>query len=166
MSFIVFFFLMLIAILLQNSIVNQLSMLYGSADLVLLVLITWMLQSDEKQYWVLGGFAGFLVGLSSALPIWLPVCEYVGIVAIVSYMQRRVWQVPMWLLLTTTILSTGVIYGIEFLYLSVRGVGFDITDAFNLLLLPSIVLNLIFSLPIYGVIGEITKLLYPEKVDV
>ena len=166
MSYIVVFFLMVIATLLQNSIVNQVSMLYGSADLVLLVLITWMLQSDEKQYWVVGGFAGFLIGLSSALPIWLPIIEYLAVVAMVTFFQRRVWQVPIWLLLTTTIISTGFIYGIELLYLSLEGAVFNFTDAFNLLMLPSIVLNLILSLPMYGVVGEITKLLYPEKVEV
>ena len=166
MSYIVVFVLMLVAILLQNSIVNQISMLYGSADLVLLVLITWILQSDEKRFWGVGLIAGFFIGLASALPIWLPIIEYLLIVGIITYLQRRVWQVPIWLLLTSTIIGTVITYGIELLYLTFVGVGINLSDAFNLLLLPSIVLNIIFSLPIYGVLGEISKMLYPEKVEV
>ena len=165
MAGIVIFVLLIFATLLQNSIVNQISMLYGSADLVLLVLLAWILQSEEKQYWLPGFFAGFLIGFSSALPVWLPMVEYVLVVAVVTFLQRRVWQVPIWLLLTSTILSSLLVYAVEFIYLIGTGVEFDLLTAFNLLLLPTIVLNLIFSLPIYGVMGEVGKLLYPEKVE-
>jgi hypothetical protein len=125
-----------------------------------------MLQSDQKQYWVWGAFVGFLIGISSALPFWLPMIGYTVVVGTVTLLQQRIWQVPVWLLLASTILGTIFIYGFEILYLWGTGISFDLIDVFNLLLLPSIVLNLVFVLPIYGIIGEVVKLLYPEKVEV
>jgi rod shape-determining protein MreD len=166
MAGIVVFLMLLMAAFLQNSIVNQISMLYGSADLVLLVLVTWMLQTEERHYWIAGLMAGFLIGISTALPIWLPMLEYLLVVLLVTFLQRRVWQVPIWLLLTSTILSTLLIYGFELTYLTITGGLFDVVSVFNLLLLPSIVLNLILALPVFGVMGEIGKLLFPEKVEV
>lgn len=165
MSVVVISVILIFATLLQNSIVNQISVLYGAADLVLLVLVTWILQTEEKQYWIAGIVAGYLVGISSALPVWLTVLEYTIVVLLVTFFQRRVWQVPIWLLLTSVIISTMLLYGIEFGYLGITGVSFEISTVFNLFLLPSSVLNIILALPVYGVMGEVGKLLNPDKVE-
>lgn len=166
MTGIVFFLLLVLSILLQNSIVNQVSVLYGSADLMMLVLISWMLQTEEQQYWGWGILTGFLVGISSALPIWLPIVGYTVIVGVITVLQRRVWQVPVWLLLTSTVVGTLLIYGFEMAYLWGAGITLDFYEVFNLLLLPSEVLNLILIFPVYAFTGEVVKMLYPEKVDV
>ena len=166
MAGIVFLLILIISILLQNSIVNQVSMLYGSADIMLLVLLSWMLHAEERQHWLWGIVAGLFVGISSALPFWLPVIGYSVIVGLVYLLQRLVWQVPIWLLLTSTVLGTVLIYGFEMLYLWVIGTPFAFGTVFNLLILPSVVLNLILIFPVYGFIGEVEKMLYPEKVEV
>lgn len=166
MSGIVFSIILIVSILLQNSIVNQVSMLYGSADIMLLVLLSWMLHSEERHHLVWGIFTGLLVGISSALPIWLPIIGYTIVVGVINLLQRRVWQVPIWLLLTSTLMGTVLLYGVEVLYMWVVGIPFEFVTAFNLLVLPSVVLNLILVFPVYGFIGEIGKFIYPEKVEV
>lgn len=166
MSGVVFLIILIFSILLQNSIVNQVSMLYGSADIMLLVLLSWMLHAEERKHWVWGVLTGLLVGIASALPFWLPVIGYSFVVGVVYLLQRQVWQVPIWLLLTSTVLGTVLIYGFEILYLWVIGTPFEFSTVFNLLLLPSVVLNLILIFPVYGFIGEVEKMLYPEKVEV
>jgi len=166
MSGLIFLLILIFSILLQNSIVNQLSMLYGSADIMLLVLLSWMLHTEERQHWFWGVFTGVLVGISSALPFWMPIIGYSVVVGAVNLLQKLVWQVPIWLMLTSTLLGTVLVYGVEVLYLWVVGLPFEITTVFNLLLLPSVVLNLILIFPVYGFIGEVVKMLYPEKVEI
>ena len=158
--------LLSVAMVLQNTIVTQVQLLYGAADLVLLVLLSWVLQSSEESQLWLGVAAGLLVGISSVIPFWLPVIGYTVLVWVVTVVQRRIWQVPIWLLLISTFLGSLLIYGVEVLYLWVTGVPLNLLEVLNIVLLPSLVLNMILVLPVYAVIGEIAKAVYPKEVDV
>ena len=138
-------------------------MLQGSADLVLLVLISWVLLADEKRRWHWGLLAGILVGISSAIPIWIPVISYTGVTLIITWVQRRIWQVPIWMLVTSTFFGTFAVLSLEVVYIWLIAAPIDLADALNIILLPSLVLNMIAVLPVYGFVGEITKRLYPEE---
>ena len=157
--------LLSLAMVLQNTIVTQVQLPFGAADLVMLVLLAWVLQSDQDSQLLFGIIAGLMVGISSALPFWLPVIGYSILVWIVMFAQRRIWQVPVWLLLISTFLGSLLIYGIEIVYLWVTGYPINIVEFLNIVLLPSLILNMIFVLPIYGVVGEIAKAIYPKEVD-
>lgn len=154
-----------ISMVLQNSIITRLQMLEGAADLVLLVLASWIMLSDQKSHWQYGIFAGLLVGLSSAIPWWIPVISYTFFVILVTFVQRRIWQVPIWLLLTATFFGTVLVYGLEVMYLWVTGVPLDLMEVLNIVILPSVVLNMIAVLPVYGLVGEVTKRIFPKEVD-
>lgn len=153
------------AMLLQNSVVGRLNMLQGAADLLMLVLISWILQADEKRHWQWGLAAGLLAGVSSAVPVWVPVVGYTTLVLLITLVQQQVWQVPIWLLLVSTFFGTFIVYGLEVLYLWGAGVAIDLGEALNLVLLPSLMLNMIVVLPIYAFIGEIAKQVYPKEVE-
>jgi cell shape-determining protein MreD len=158
--------LLSVAMIFQNTIVTQVHLLYGAADLMMLVLISWVLLSNQETNLWLGVVTGLLVGISSAVPIWLPVIGYTFLVWIVTVAQRQIWQVPIWLLLISTFLGSLLIYGIEVVYLLVVGVPLNLLEVLNIVLLPSIVLNMVLVLPIYAVVGEIVKAVYPQKVEV
>ena len=158
--------LLIVAMIFQNTIVTQVHLLYGAADLMMLVLLSWVLQSNREVNLWLGVVTGLLVGISTALPFWLPVIGYTILVWIVTNVQRQIWQVPIWLLLISTFLGSLLIYGIEVLYLLVVGVPMSLVEVLNIVLLPSLVLNMILVLPVYAVVGEIVKAVYPKEVDV
>jgi hypothetical protein len=159
------FLLIGIAMVLQNSIVTRLQMLQGAADLVLLVLVSWVLLADEKRHWHWGLLAGWLVGISSAVPFWVPIIGYVSFVLIISWVQRQVWQVPIWLLVTSTFFGTIFILGLEIMYMWFTAVPYDLLEMLNIVVLPSLVLNMIMILPVYALVGELTKRLFPKEVD-
>lgn len=156
-------FLLSAAMVLQNSIISRLQMLQGSADLVLLVLVSWILLANEKRRWLWGVIAGLLVGISSAIPFWIPVISYTGFALIVTRLQQRIWQVPIWMLVTSTFFGTILIIGLEVIYLWLTAIPIGLTETLNLILLPSLVLNMIAVLPVYGLVGEVTKRLYPKE---
>jgi hypothetical protein len=158
-------FLLSAAMVLQNSIISRLHMLQGSADLVLLVLVSWILLANEKGRWLWGVPAGLLVGISSAIPFWIPVISYTGFALIVTRLQQRIWQVPIWMLVTSTFFGTILIIGLEVIYLWLTAIPIGLTETLNLILLPSLVLNMIAVLPVYGLVGEVTKRLYPKEDD-
>lgn len=149
----------------QNTIVTRLNMLYGAADLMMLVLLSWLLQVTEpsQMRWAL--VAGVLVGVSSALPIWVPILGYLILAGAITFVQRQLWQVPIWLLLISTFVGSFLIYGMESVYLWIAGVPLDLVEVLNIVILPSLVLNMLMALPVYGLVGEVAKTVYPREVE-
>lgn len=153
------------AMMIQNTIITRLNMLYGAADLMMLVLLSWILQVTESNQMRWALVVGLLVGVSSALPFWLPVIGYLILTGAVTFVQRQLWQVPIWLLLISTFVGSFLIYGIESVYLLLSGVPLDLVEVLNIVILPSLVLNMLLVLPVYGLVGEVAKKVYPREVE-
>jgi cell shape-determining protein MreD len=165
MANVVAFLLITIAVIVQNTIVTRINLLVGAADLVLLVLLSWVLQSQETNLWKWGLVAGALVGLSSALPVWVPIVGYSLVVLLVIVLQTRIWQAPYWMLLASTFSGTVIVYGLDTFILWLSGAPFGLEEAFSLIILPSVILNVLFVLPIYLFVGEISKMVFPKEVE-
>lgn len=153
------------AAILQTTIVSQITMLQGSADLVLLTLLSWVLLERSATHWRWGLVAGVLIGGASAVPIWVPVVGYSLVVGFISVLQTRIWQAPILILFLATLFGNFVVYGLELTYVRISGATFNFIEALNLVLLPSLVLNMLLVLPLYGFINGLAKQVYPLEVD-
>ncbi|MEJ2756952.1 MAG: hypothetical protein P8046_00590 [Anaerolineales bacterium] len=136
-----------------------------AADLMMLVLLSWIMHVTESAQlrWAL--VVGLLVGVSSALPFWLPVIGYFVLAGAVTFVQRQMWQVPIWLLLISTFVGSFLINGIDSVYLWISGVPLDLVEFLNIVILPTLVLNMLMALPVYGLVGEVAKKVYPREVE-
>ena len=65
----------------------------------------------------------------------------------------------------TIFFGTFIIFSIDLIYLWFSGVSFALEIAINYVLLPSLVLNVLLALPVYGIMGELTKQVYPLEVE-
>jgi rod shape-determining protein MreD len=156
----------LIAVILQTTIVVRINILHGSADLVLLTLVAWVIHEQASSGFRWGLLAGLLVGIASAIPFWLVAIEYVLVVTILGAIQARVWQAPLFTLFSSVFLGTFIINSMDFFYLWITGVSLRLDEVFNLVILPSLILNVILALPIYSIMGELAKQVYPPEVEV
>lgn len=154
------------AAILQTTIVSQITMLQGSADLVLLTLVSWVLLERTDTHWRWGLLAGILIGAVSAIPIFVPVVGYSLVVGFIWLLQTRIWQAPVLILFSATLFGNFVVYGLELGYVWFSGATFNFIDVLNLVLLPSLVLNMLLVLPLYGFINELAKQVYPMEIDV
>ena len=154
-----------LAVLIQVTILSRVTLLHGPADLVLITLVSWVLQDRVESIWPWVIFAGFLIGYASALPTWLVPIAYVLVTVVVLFLKRRVWQVPILALFTAIFFGTVIVYGLSFGYLTASGVPLNFQEAFNLFFLPSLLLNLLLAIPIYGLMSEIAKFVYPVEIE-
>lgn len=159
------FILLAIALIFQTTLVGRITLLQGTADLVFLVLLAWILRESEEPDWIPAIIAGIMVGLASALPIWLPIVAFLIIAGLVQMLQSQVWQIPLLTLFTLTFIGSIIIRGLSLSYLITIGTPLDIGEAFNLVILPTTILNLFLTLPVFGLIGEITNWFYPIEEE-
>ncbi len=158
------FIALAIATVLQTTLVVRLPLLEGIADLPLLTLLGWALRRRLPGAWAWGVAAGLLVGLATHLPIWLMLATYLAITGLAISLPRRVWDLPILNLFLATLAGTVLLHGLAWVYLWVLGSPIGFGEAFNQVLLPSLLLNFLLALPIYGLMGEFAKLVFPDEV--
>ncbi len=154
--------LLILAVVLQSAIIPSFALLSGYADLLLVLLAAWALQEgvDTGFQWAL--LAALMISLVSHLPWFIYVAGYVGIVLMARVLQKRVWQVPMLAMLIVTFLGTVLMHLLTFVYLQLFGHGVSFSDAMGLVTLPSLLLNLLVAIPLFGMMRDLARWVFPS----
>ncbi len=152
----------ILAVVLQSAVVSRLTLLSGFGDLPLVMLAAWALQDEVDSAWhwavATGMFVGFLSGIN-----WLVfVIGYVAVVALAKALRMRVWQAPLLAMFSVTFLGTILLSLLSLAVLRLSGVIIPLQDAFGLLTLPGVLLNLLMAVPVYAVMRDLARWAYPS----
>ena len=155
-----------ISLMVQMAIVRHLPLLNGTADLVLVVLSAWALHERAEGIWVWALIAGVLTGLISAMPFYVPLVSYLAVAGIASLLRSRVWQSPILAMFVTVFIGTLFyhflsIFALQFL----QQISIGWQESLNLVTVPSLVLNLLITLPLYAVINDLAGWVYPAEAE-
>lgn len=154
--------LLILAVVLQSAIIPSFALLSGYADVLLVLLAAWALQEgvNTSIQWAL--LAALMMALVSHLPWFIYVAGYLGVVLLASVLQKRVWQVPMLAMFTVTFLGTLFMHLLTFVYLRLFGGGISFSDAMGLVTLPSLLLNLLVAIPVFGMMRDLARWVFPS----
>jgi hypothetical protein len=158
---------LIVTLMTQMAILSRLPLLHGTADLVLLVLLAWALQEKVESAWEWTLIGGILVSFVSAMPLFTPLLIYLGITLIARLLYSRIWQVPILAMFVVTIVGTIFQHIISIFVLQI----FNQTPvswwvSLNQVTLPSALLNLLLSLPVYVVITDLAKVVHPVEDEI
>jgi rod shape-determining protein MreD len=155
-----------VLLIFQSAVVSRIALLHGTADLLLLAVVAWTLQKRVDTAWHWSIIAGLLISFVSALPLGVALLGYLLVTGLTLLLRQRVWQVPILAMLVATFLGTLVTQGLALAALRLSGDPLPILQAFNLITLPSILLNLLLAIPAYALLGDLAGWLYPEELEV
>ena len=150
-----------LAVILQSAVISRVYLLSGVADLPLVMLAAWALQENVDSSWHWAVALGILVGFVSALPWYVPVISYVVVVALAQMLQRRVWQAPLLAMFSVTFLGTIILNVLTYLVMQIGGVAMPVEDVLGLLVLPGVLLNMLLAIPIYAMMRDLSRWVYP-----
>lgn len=152
-----------LAVILQSTIVSQVKLISGYADLLLIVLAAWALQERVKSSWHWAVTACFMLGFVSGMPWLVLAVGYLGVVFVAQTLQRRVWQVPLLAMFSVVFAGTLFMHLLSFAVLRLSGTPFSFFDVMGLITLPSLLLNMLFSIPIYTFMRDLAYWVYPVE---
>lgn len=155
--------LLVLVVVLQSAVVSQVRLLSGYADLPLIVLAAWALQERVKSAWHWVVLACMLLGFVSRVPWFVLVIGYFFVVFTAQTFQRRVWQAPLLAMFSVIFISTLFIHGLSFTVLRILGTPFIAADVMGLITLPSLLLNMLLSIPIYTFMRDLARWVYPVE---
>ena len=150
-----------LVVVLQSAVVPAVTLLSGFPDVLLVVLAAWALQEGvtTSVQWALLG--SLMISLVSHLPWFIYVAGYGGVVLMARMLQRRVWQVPLLAMFTVTFLGTVLMHLMSFVYLQLFGAPISVSDAMGLITLPSVLLNLLIAIPLFGMMRDLASWVFP-----
>jgi rod shape-determining protein MreD len=152
--------------ILQTSLLSRFPLLEGTSDLVMLAVIAWALQKRVETAWQWCIIGGLIFSLVSALPVGAALVAYGLITILALVLRRHVWQAPLLAMLVTTFFGTLIMHLISWIAVLISGTILPFGEVINLITLPSLLLNLLLSIPVYILINDLAKWLYPEELEV
>ncbi|GAB4500114.1 MAG: hypothetical protein OHK003_18860 [Anaerolineales bacterium] len=152
-----------LAVILQTSVVSQMQLLSGYADLPLVLLAAWALQERVDSAWHWGAMTCFLVAFISSLPLPIVVAGYAGVLFLARILQQRVWQAPLLAMFSVVFLGTLFFHVLSFTILSFLGTPFAFGDVMGLITLPSLLLNMLLAVPMYAFMRDLSYWVYPVE---
>lgn len=152
----------ILAVILQTAIVSRVYLLSGIADLPLVMLAAWALQEEVESAWHWATAAGLLVGFVSAMPTLAPIMGYFVVVGLAQILQGRVWQAPLLAMFSVTFFGSVIASGLSFAVLRLSGINLPVGDVLGVLTLPSVLLNMLLAIPVYAVMRDLARWVYPS----
>lgn len=150
-----------LAVILQSAIVSQVKLISGYADLPLLMLAAWALQERVKSAWHWAVVVCVMIGFISSMPWPVVAIGYLAVIFVAQILQKRVWQAPLLAMFSVIFIGTLFIHLLSFVVLRVLGTPFAFADVIGLITLPSLLLNMLFSIPIYSLMRDLARWVYP-----
>jgi rod shape-determining protein MreD len=152
-------------LILQSSIISRIPLLQGSPDLVLLAVVAWASQKRVETGWLWGIIGGLLVGYVSAVQLPVYLMGYLAAAGLATALRQRMWNVPQLIMLISVIGGTLFVQGLTWVSLRFSENPTSIVESLNLIILPSLLLNLLLAMPFFLVIGDLARLLYPQPLE-
>ena len=151
--------------IIQSTIVSTMPLLKGTADLFLLFIVAWALQDRGESAWQWCLIGGVLASLYSGLPFGVFIVAYLICVGIARLLKRRIWKAPFLAMLAATFVSTIIVNLMSMVARVITGVDIPLMDMLNLIILPSLLLNLVLAIPVFSIMHDMAVWLYPEELE-
>ena len=153
-----------LAVVLQTSMVSELKLLNGYADLPLILIAAWALQERVESAWHWAAVICLFVGFITRLPWFILVIGYFGIVYIARSLQRQVWQAPLLAMFSVVFIGTLFMHLLSYATLTILGTPFSFSEVATLITLPALLLNILLSIPVYTLMRDLSYWVYPTEV--
>ena len=150
-----------LVVILQSSVLSQVKLLSGYADLLLVILAAWALQERVESSWHWGALTCMFIGFISNLPLPVVILGYFGVLFLARVLQRRVWHAPLLAMFSVVFLGTLFFQVLSFVFLRFSGTPLAIGDVVSLITLPSLLLNMLLAIPIYTFMRDVSYWVYP-----
>lgn len=152
--------------IIQSTVVSRMPLLKGTADLIMVFMLAWALQERVDTAWQWCLIGGVLISLYTALPFGSLAVAYLACVGIARLLRRRIWKAPFLAMLTATFLGTVVVFMVSMVSRMAEGLVLPYVTLLNLILLPSLLLNLILAVPVYSIMHDMAAWIYPEELEI
>jgi cell shape-determining protein MreD len=136
---------------------------HGTADLVMLILISWGIYAKSSLAWIWALTAGLVMSLFTKIN-WLAILlPYLIIFMLTRVLHTRFWNSPILAMLLVSIIGTFLLQATALMSLFFIEIPFKFSQAFSDVIVPSVFLNLLLALPVLFIMKDVSRWIYPQE---
>jgi rod shape-determining protein MreD len=158
--------LLMVAAVLQSTVLSHFRVFAGTLDLVLLLTLSWTISGDWLGGIAWGFIGGLCLDLLSGGPLGAGALGLVLMAYFASLTEGRFWRSHVLLPLTTIALGTFGFHTLYLVGLSLSGYPVNWSYDLSQVTLPSAVVNTLLMLPVYHALHWVHTLVYPTPVSI
>lgn len=158
----------LIIVMVQLGIFSNIQILAGKIDLLMLGVIAWIIQKKTEviDIIIFAIITVLFIYLISAEPIIIILGLYSLLVFVVFWSKNNIQQLPIVSMLIFSAVFTFLHLVIFGFYLQLTGIPMLAEEVFQSVILPSMIINLIAAIPMYLLVNELHRWVYPFAEEV
>lgn len=157
--------LALLAVL-QSSIINDLTLLEGRPDLILLAVVSWGIIGRYRESMIWGLIGGLFLDMLSGLPLGVTSINLILIAFLVSFSEDRFWESHILMPLGVMLIFSPLFYFFSIVTLWLLGYDMDLGFAMARVILPGTFLNLLLILPGTQLLNTVDRWIRPPEVNI
>jgi rod shape-determining protein MreD len=147
----------------QSAVISRLPLSQGTADLILVFLVSLALQKNIGFAWIWGLVGGLYVDFFSGLPFGVFTISYMAATGLAIYLRDRIWRFSFLMQLLVVLVGTIISHGISYLILILQEATVPLATVLQSLTLPSLILNFMLSLPIFILVQDVIEQFQPVE---
>lgn len=155
--------IMTIAGILESTVFSRIHILHGTADLIMLMIIAWTLHPHTKFSWLWLVLGSVIMTYLSAIPMYGYFIVYTILWLFIQFLKSRFWQMPIILMVFVTIVGSILSIAVSFFVLYINDIMPDMELTITQIAIPSLTLNLLLCIPVYGLLNDWANSLYFEE---
>ncbi|HNY93940.1 MAG TPA: hypothetical protein PKJ88_04495 [Flexilinea sp.] len=148
------FVILILGGILQGSLFSRIHILNGTGDVIMVMLIVWSLNPYTRYSWIWLLLGALIMTYLSALPLYGYFFIYGIIWLFIRFLKSRFWQMPIILMIFVTITGSIISAVISYFVLYINDISPNLKTIVTQIAVPSLVLNLIYCFPIYGLLND------------
>lgn len=149
--------------ILQSAVVSRVPLNQGTADLMLVLLVAIALQKRVSTAWQWSIIGGLLIDFSSGLPFGIFTVSYLLVTALAVILRERIWRFSFLMQLLIVLTGTLVSQGLSYLVLFLQGANLAFLSVLRVIIMPTILLNFMLSLPIFILTRDVLDQFTPQE---
>jgi rod shape-determining protein MreD len=150
----------------QSAIINDLTLLEGRPDLILIVVVAWGIIGRYRDSMIWGLIGGLALDMLSGLPLGVTSINLILIAFLVSFSEGRFWESHILMPLGVMLFTSPLFYFMSILTHLALGYDIEIVNALLRVALPGTFINLLLILPATQVINAIDRVVNPPEVRI
>jgi len=166
MNYLLGFFIMMLAAVLQSTLLPHLKFMGGTVDLPLLLTLGWTLAGDWRGGVGWGFMGGLFLDLLSGGPPGAMAFSLTLMAYLASLTEGRFWHSHLLLPLGTALLGTLGSHGLYLSLLMYSGYKLDWHTCLTYATLPALFLNTVCMLPTYYSLRRLHSWIFPPRITI
>ncbi|RMF80623.1 MAG: rod shape-determining protein MreD [Chloroflexi bacterium] len=155
--------ILVLAAILQATLIPQIRIEGGGPDLVFLLVLAWAIKSslDEAVVWAFVG--GIAQDSMSAAPLGTSILGMIVIVFVVNIIGRQIYNVSLPLIAIFTLFGSIFQQTVIVIIIIIAGFEVRLTDNFSYVIVPTIIYNLVLIWPVYWLVRRIQRRVHARR---